>query len=287
MTGYGSADGPVRAGRLQVEARTVNHRHLSIQLRLPPDLQGLEAELREFVRQRLERGHVALSARWTEEAARPPAVQVNLERARDVLGALRELKTALALPGDVDLAFVARQPDVLGATTQAVAPATWDEVQPVVHAALEAVRVMREREGEALAVELHRQLGVLTAQAARVAGRAPQRVVNERDRLRKAVSELLDGRALDEARLAQEIAFLAERLDISEELTRLETHVTACTAALRETGAVGRKLAFLGQEMLREINTIGSKANDAVIAQAVIDMKGELEKFREQVENVE
>ena len=117
--------------------------------------------------------------------------------------------------------------------------------------------------------------------------RAPERLIAERDRLRRSVREILDGRSIDDTRLAQEIALLADRLDITEELMRLKTHVDACRAALVARESVGRRLGFLGQELLREINTIGSKANDAVITQAVIEMKGELEKFREQVENVE
>lgn len=287
MTGFGIAEGPARGGRLQVEIRTVNHKHLSVQMRLPADLQPFEGELREALRQRIERGHVSFSARWQEEAERPSGVSLNLDRAREIVGALRELKTALGLPGEVDLAFVARQPEVLAFGETAVTPATWAEIQPIVRTAVEAVLVMREREGQALAAELARQLAGIASHAQRVAARAPERVVVERDRLRKAVGELLDGRGLDENRLAQEIALLADRIDISEELTRLDTHVAACLAALREQAPVGRKLGFLGQEMLREINTIGSKANDAAIAQAVIDMKGELEKFREQIENIE
>ena len=281
------AEGPARGGRLQVEIRTVNHKHLSVQLRLPTDLQALESELREALRQRIERGHVSLSARWQEVADSAPAVRLNLGRAREIVGALRELKTALGLPGEVDLAFVARQPEVLAFGEAEVTPATWSEIEPIVRAAVDAVLVMREREGRALAVELDRQLAVITGHAQGVAQRAPGRVVAERDRLRKTVAELLDGRALDENRLAQEVALLADRLDISEELTRLETHVSACRTTLRETAPVGRRLGFLGQEMLREINTVGSKANDAAIAQAVIEMKGELEKFREQIENIE
>jgi uncharacterized protein (TIGR00255 family) len=187
----------------------------------------------------------------------------------------------------VDLAFVARQPDVLVFGEAEATPVTWPEVQPVVAAAVDAVLAMREREGQALTADLEKQLGGIAGHAGRVAGRAPGRLVAERDRLRKAVAELLDGRVLDENRLMQEIALLADRIDITEELTRLDTHVAACRAALGERTPVGRRLSFLGQEMLREINTIGSKANDAGIAQAVIEMKGELEKFREQVENIE
>jgi uncharacterized protein (TIGR00255 family) len=287
MTGFGAADGAVLGGRLHVELRTVNHRHFNVQLKVPANLQHLDLELRDCLRRRLERGHIALNARWLTEPPRPPHVRVNLERAREVIGVLRELKTALALPGDIDLGFVARLPEVLAFAEESATPVSQAEITPIVEAALDAVVSMREREGATLAAELGRQIHSISTLAGRVAALAPERLVAERDRLCRNVAELLDGRPMDETRVAQEIALIADRLDIAEELVRLQTHITACTAALSAREAVGRQLGFLGQEMLREINTIGSKANDAVIAQAVIEMKGELERFREQVENIE
>jgi uncharacterized protein (TIGR00255 family) len=287
MTGFGAADGLVLGGRLQVEIRTVNHRHFNVQLKVPGNLQHLDLELRELLRQRLERGHIGLAARWLSEPPRPPQVRVNLERAREVIGALRELKTALALPGDIDLSFVARLPDVLAFTEESTAPAELPQVAPIVAAAVDAVVAMREKEGAALAAELTHRIGIIAGHASHVAGRAPERLVAERDRLRRNVAELLEGRVPDEARLAQEIALIADRMDVTEELMRLKTHLEACQEALTRRESVGRQLGFLSQEMLREINTIGSKANDAAIAQAVIEMKSELEKFREQIENVE
>jgi uncharacterized protein (TIGR00255 family) len=287
MTGFGAADGAVLGGRMQVEIRTVNHRHFNVQLKIPANLQHLELELRELLRKRLERGHISLGARWLSEPPRPPQVRVNLERAREIIGALRELKTALALPGDIDLSFVARLPDVLAFTEESAAPAELAQIAPIVTQAVDAVLAMRDKEGGALAAELTQRIGIIAGHASRVAGRAPERLVAERDRLRRNVAELLDGRAPDEDRLAQEIALIADRMDITEELMRLKTHLEACQDALNGRESVGRQLGFLGQEMLREINTIGSKANDAVITQAVIEMKSELEKFREQIENVE
>jgi uncharacterized protein (TIGR00255 family) len=287
MTGFGAADGAVLGGRLHVEIRTVNHRHFNVQIKVPANLQHLDLELRDCLRRRLERGHIALTARWLTEPPRPPQVRVNLERAREVIGVLRELKTALALPGDIDLGFVARLPDVLAFAEELATPASQVEITPVVEAALDEVLAMREREGAALAAELSRRIALISTLAAHVGGRAPERLVAERNRLHRSVAELLDGRPLDETRVAQEIALIADRLDIAEELVRLQTHISACTAALSARNAVGRQLGFLGQEMLREINTIGSKANDAVIAQAVIEMKGEMERFREQAENIE
>jgi uncharacterized protein (TIGR00255 family) len=146
---------------------------------------------------------------------------------------------------------------------------------------------MREREGKALAVDLTQRLDTLAAQADKIAERAPQRLTAEYERLKQNVAELTGGVKVDEQRLAQELALLADRVDIHEELVRFRTHLEACRQALAGDGAAGKQLGFLAQELLRETNTMGSKANDALITQAVIVMKGELEKFREQLENLE
>jgi uncharacterized protein (TIGR00255 family) len=146
---------------------------------------------------------------------------------------------------------------------------------------------MREREGRALTADLTQRLDTLATQADRIAERAPHRLTAEYDRLKQAVTELTGGVRLDEQRLAQELALLADRVDINEELVRFRTHLSACRQALAGSEAAGKQLGFLAQELLRETNTMGSKANDAAITQAVIVMKGELEKFREQLENLE
>jgi len=289
MTGFGSADGKVLGGRLRIEIRTVNHRYFNPQLRLPFDLAGVEGELRERLRTLLERGHVSVSARWLEAPETEAAVSLDLARARQVVAALRELKKKLRLKGEPDLAFVARHPDILtvsgnGGTAAAV---TWADLQPLVEQAAREVVAMREREGQALAADLVDRLDALETHAGVVADRAPARLAVEYERLKKAVAELAAGVQLDEQRLALEIALMADRVDITEELVRFRTHLAACREALQANGAVGKQLGFLAQELLREVNTMGAKANDAAMTQAVIAMKGELERFREQLENLE
>lgn len=287
MTGFGAAEGPVAGGRLRVEIRTVNHRYFNLAPKLPADLSGLEGELRERLRREFDRGHVAVQARWSEYPERAGALAVDLDRARVVTARLRELQSALGLAGEVTLEMVARQPDVLSTTSEAAAEVPWAEVETVVARAAADCRAMRAREGEALAAELRHRVELLERSVEVIARRAPERLVRERDRLRAAVAELLDGRQADEARLAQEIAFEADRLDITEELVRFRAHAAAVRQALAGDQPVGKRLGFLAQELGREVNTIGSKANDAEIAQQVIAMKGELEKFREQLENLE
>jgi uncharacterized protein (TIGR00255 family) len=287
MTGFGAAEAPVGGGRLRVEIRTVNHRYFNLAPKLPSDLSGFEGELRERLRREFDRGHVAVQARWTEYPERTGAFTVDLERARAVTATLRELQSALGLGGEITLELVARQPEVMTTSAAEAAPVAWSEVEPVVAQAVAECRAMRAREGEALAAELRHRIDLLAEGADAIGLRAPDRLVRERDRLRAAVAELLDGRPADEQRVAQEIAFQADRLDITEELVRFRAHVAAVRESLAAERPVGKQLGFLAQELGREVNTMGSKANDADIAQHVIAMKGELEKFREQLENLE
>ena len=287
MTGYGLATGPANGGKVQVEIRTVNHRHFTANLKLTSPLHSLESDVRKALHEQIHRGHVTATTRWLEEPERPTVSKVNFARAREVTEAMRELKAELDLPGEIDLSFVVRQPDVF--TIVAGEAPTADDVAflAVVEQALDGVLASRDREGESLCSDLDKQLGELVSLLAAVEECAPKRITEERDRLRSAVGELLDGRPIDDDRLSLEIAILADKLDVTEETVRLKTHIEACREVLKKSGPVGRELTFLGQEMLREINTIGSKANDATIAQTVIDMKCVLEKYREQVENIE
>ena len=294
MTGFGSADGAVVDGRVRVEIRTVNHRYFNPQFKLPSELAGVEGQLRDRLRQLLDRGHVAVSVRWLEPPSSESAIAVDLTRARQVVAAAKELKKQLKLKGEVDLAFVARQPDVItlqgdggSGGSAGSAAAVWSDLERIVERAAQEVLAMRAREGRALAAELAQRLGALESGARAVEERAPLRLVAEHERLKKAVSELAAGAQVDQQRLAVEIALMADRVDITEELVRLRTHLAACRETLAGEGAVGRRLGFLAQELLREVNTIGSKANDAAITQTVIAMKGELEKLREQLENLE
>jgi uncharacterized protein (TIGR00255 family) len=287
MTGFGAAEGAVAGRRLRVEIRTVNHRYFNLSAKLPSDLTLFEGELRERLRRDFDRGHLSVQARWTESADRLAGFSVDLERARLVATRLREMQSALGLGGEVTVELVARQPEVLTSGFNGAPEVAWSEVEPVVAQAGAECRAMRAREGEALTAELSHRLDLLERAARDIAAQAPERLTRERDRLRAAVADLLNGRATDEERLAQELAFLADKLDITEELVRFKAHVAAARDALSADKPIGKQLGFLAQELGREVNTIGAKAGDAEIAQRVIAMKGELEKFREQLENLE
>jgi len=287
MTGFGAAEGAVAGGRLRIEIRSVNHRHLSVQLKVPGELADCEATLRERLRAHFQRGHVTVSGHWLEAPAASEAVEVDTERARALLAALRALGRELGVKGDLDLAGLARLPEVVRVTRGDAAPDTAG-VEEVLDRAAAGCVATREQEGRALCADLLGRIDHLAALGRRVGEAAPGRLVRESERLSASVKALAGGVALEPERLAKEIAIIADRLDITEELVRFTTHLDAMRQALDGSEpAVGRRLGFLLQEAGREVNTMGSKANDATIAETVIAMKTELEKLREQVENLE
>jgi len=285
MTGFGAAEGDVAGRRARVEIRTVNHRFFNLAARLPGELAGAEAELREALRREFERGHINVQVRWVDDL--PAMAGIDTERAGAVVAALRGLQERFGLGGEVTVELVARQAEVFGLRRGDEQAVPWSALAGVVSAAAAECRTARQREGDALADELVQRLQALEAASARIAGHAPQRLVRERERLAANVRQLLDGRNCDESRLAAELAIAADRLDITEELVRFRAHLAAARQALESERPVGKQLGFLAQELGREVNTMGSKANDASIAQEVVAMKGELEKVREQLENLE
>ncbi len=290
MTGFGTAKGTVGAQRLSVEIRAVNHRFFNPAIKLPGSMAQWEGEVREALRKRFSRGHVSLSVRVEQEADRTLAIDE--QKIATYVQQLRALKERLGLAGDIDIATILRLPDVLSAGDEdGVEPdaGSVDELLAVVHDAANGLDLMRDAEGARISEFLHEHLRVIETALARVRERAPGRLVEQHKRLQTAVAELVGGVAVDAQRLAQEIAILADRMDVSEELNRFGAHIAAFRAALDEKSGsgVGKRLGFLIQEMLREANTTGSKANDAAILTDVVAIKEELERLREQSENVE
>ena len=287
MTGFGQAEGTVGTSRVLVEVRTVNHRFFSPSIKLPGAYGRWEAEVREAMRAKVSRGHVTLSAR--SERLATQAIAIDEARFAAIVAQLRGLHDRHGLTGGVDLATVLRMPDVMAAPREEEDTGVVGDLLAIVDRALEALGHARTDEGQRLAAVLQERLDLVSSALQRIAQRAPARVVVQRDRLRASVRELTDGLAVDEGRLAQEIAILADRMDVSEELDRFRSHVVAFQAVLAESGGepVGKRLGFLLQEMLREANTTGSKAADAAILHDVVGVKEELERIREQVENLE
>ena len=291
MTGYGDAERESEEGLVRLEVRTVNHRFFNTSVKTPQGFDRFERAVVEGLKRHLSRGHVTASLTIGRNGAGAGSdIRVDVPRAQILKAALEELRDELAVPGVVDLAMISRfgelfrgpEPDRAGAFE-----AEW--IEALAEQAASAARDMREDEGKRLERDLSERLDVMEALLARVGEQAPQRLLAERDRLRDAVKELSGQVEVDEDRLAREIAYLAERWDINEELVRFRSHIELFREALAGDGSepVGKRLGFLVQEMHREANTIGSKANDALIAQASVGLKEEIERVREQVENVE
>ena len=287
MTGFGAAAGSVGTARVSVELRTVNHRFFNPSLKLPPELSRWEGEVREALRRAIARGHVTLVAR-IEREERADAV-VDEQRFAEALETLRRLQRVHGLDESPTFATVLRMPDVLRTNGSGEVGGTADELVEIVRQAATALTAMREAEGARLRAVLCERIAVVEQALERIAARAPERIVAERERLREAVSELTSGATLDEQRVAQEVAFLADRLDVAEEIDRFRAHISAFRETVERGDAepVGKRLAFLLQEMVREANTTGSKARDAVMTHDVVAVKEELERIAEQVENLE
>lgn len=287
MTGFGAAEGPVGGARVSVEIRSVNHRFFNPSIKLPPELARFEGDVREAMRRGITRGHVTLAARVARGDVASTS-RIDEARFGEYVAQLRALQKQFGLNEEIDVGSILRLPNVIAAAPEDVTGEA-AELIAVVDCALAALDAMRGAEGARLEAYLAERLSVIEQAVERIAARAPDRLVEQRDRLRETVKELAEGVAVDEQRLAQEIAVLADRLDVSEEISRFHSHLAAfrATLAAPPSDGVGKRLGFLLQELLREANTTGSKANDAAILRDVITVKEELERIREQVENLE
>jgi uncharacterized protein (TIGR00255 family) len=287
MTGFGAAAGPIGSQQVTLELRTVNHRFFNPSIKLPSALSQWEGELREQLRKGVARGHVTATARIERSAA--DMQSIDEQKVARYAELLRGLQKRHKLDGPVDLATILRFPDVLASEPDQEHAGTAAEVQQLAAEAIDALTRMREVEGARLAALLQERIATVEGALSRIALRAPERLVAERERLRKSVRELSEGVDLDQQRLAQEIALLADRLDVSEEVDRFRSHVSAFreTLASGKKEPVGKRLGFLLQEMLREANTTGSKSKDAAMLHDVVAVKEELERIAEQVENIE
>ena len=290
MTGYGRAESTGARTILTVECKSVNHRHLDVSLKLPRVLAAFEADARRLIQASVQRGRVDVSTTvTTAEGTVLNPLTVNVAQAREYADAARRLSEALDLSDGPSLGWVMGQPGVLTREEQVALSA--DEAWPLLEKALAGALALmverRETEGAALAQELTGLRAVLTGHVDAVARRAPAAVERRAARLAERMHAMLDGAELDQARLAAEVAVWAERTDVSEELARLRAHLAQLAALLAGDEPVGRTLDFLIQEINREVNTIGSKADDLEISQAVIAAKATLEKMREQVQNIE
>jgi uncharacterized protein (TIGR00255 family) len=289
MTGYGRGEHAQGGFKITVEVNSVNRKQSDIAVNLPPGLDELEPRIRDEINARLSRGRINAVVAYHRHTGKGSApVELDEALANAYLKAIRQLQKKTKVAGEVTLDTLLRAPGILKlADTALDADAIWPGVENALKKALEELVKMREKEGKHLAADLTARLELLAQGVTAIRHAAPLALQRFREQLRARVKEAGLEVPLDDDRLTKEVVFFADRSDISEELTRLESHFTQVRACLKSAEPVGRTLDFLAQEMGREINTIGSKANAAEISQQVVKMKAELEKFREQVQNIE
>jgi uncharacterized protein (TIGR00255 family) len=287
MTGFGAGHGASGGEELDVEVRSVNHKFCEVKVRAPRELAALELDAAKAAKERLARGGVEVAIRRPGTGGNlAPRVDVALAEA--YARAFAEIAARTGLGGGPTLADVIGADGVVRLEERAVdVEAAREALRGALGTALDALVAMRAREGEALERDLSGRLGHVEELVGRVAALVPAALEAHEARLTERVQELARGVTVDPARLAQEIAILADRTDVTEEITRLRSHVGQVRALLASGEPAGRKLDFLVQEMHREVNTIGSKSQSAEIAAAVVEMKAEVERMREQVQNVE
>lgn len=287
MTGYGRCHIEEDGREMTVEVKSVNHRFLDISYRLSRTLSFLDDAVRKGVGARLARGHVDVFVSYANHRQDAKEVRVDTALAAAYKQALVQLAEAVGKDANVPLSDYARLPDVLTVQEKEEDQQAVRELfERALAGALDALIDMREQEGARMRADILEKIANIAAIREKVSERAPLVVAEYRDKLHQRIAALTDGE-IDEARLITEVAIFADRAAIDEELVRLLSHIAAIRETVELAEPVGRKLDFLVQELNREVNTIGSKAGDTVIAQAVVSAKGEIEKLREQVQNVE
>lgn len=289
MTGFGRASATENNFSITVELKTVNNRFLDVNLRLPGELQLLEPTVKKLIGDRLARGRVEVNLQYD----RTDKVQFELNRPMiaGFLAAMKEMRDEFSLTGEPDINVIARLPNVVTTKTEEPEPEFLVAIGSVVALALDDLENMRAKEGSILEIELMSRLTEIENRIPAIESEAANVAEEYRARLTKRIGDML-ARAdaqidVDQSRLTQEVAFLADRLDISEEITRLKTHIEHFRGILNDDRDVGKRLDFLTQELNREANTIASKTNNMIVKENALAIKSEIEKIREQVQNVE
>ncbi len=288
MTGYGRSRQVLDGREITVEIRSVNHRYLEYSARIPRMYGYLEEKLKTFLQSSVSRGKVEVTVSIQNLTGGDTVVQINQALAKGYLDAMRSQAESLGLKDDLTLSTLTRFGDVF--TLQKLEEdqqVIWNGVEQVAKQALEQFLEMRRREGERLKQDITQKLAVLAEHVAAVEEQSPKTVAAYRERLLQKMEELLSDRCVDQQRILLEAGLYAEKIAVDEETVRLKSHLEQFAQMMEQSGPVGRKLDFLVQEINRETNTIGSKAQDLAVTRRVVEMKSEIEKIREQIQNIE
>ncbi|MCK4413763.1 MAG: YicC family protein [Candidatus Eisenbacteria sp.] len=288
MTGFGRGERLDGAYRVTIEVRSVNHRFLEISTRLPRRFATLENRIREQLQGQLSRGKVHVSVSINGEVTQPANLKVNEELAERYLQIFQEVKARFALRGELELSSFLTLPEILIREEEDLSEdAGWNLIKTPLAEALASFEAMRAREGELLAKDLRQRLEAICAAVTRVEKRQPEVVARVHERLRERLAKISQDVEYNRYRLEAELAIFADRSDVTEECVRLRSHADQFEASLASTEAAGRRLNFLLQEMNREANTIGSKCQDLSLSHEVIFLREEIEKIRQQIQNIE
>jgi len=288
MTGFGRGEYKDSDHHVTVEMRAVNHRYAEVVIRMPRSLCSLEERARRVILEAISRGRVDVTITIEEYSDKKRAVRVDKELAIAYYNALKELKELLHTSESISVPYIAKFPDVMKVEEVAEdLEQIWPKIEKAVEEAVRSLMVMREREGASIKQDMLHRLDLMAGYIQEVEERAPGVLKEHREKLLGRIREALLNSEVDENRLMLEIALFADRTNITEELVRFRSHLGQFRDTLHKADAIGRKLDFIVQEMNREVNTVGSKANDFIIANKVVELKSELEKIREQIQNLE
>ena len=288
MTGYGRGEVDHEGAKFSVELNTVNRKQSDIVVNLPRDLTELEPRIRQAINESVSRGRTNVLVSLHNGAHGPRKLALDTDLARSYHQAMRALQKELSAPGEITISTILQAPGVMRAPEEAIkAGEAWPAVERALRAALAELIKMRDREGKHLAKDLIHRLKAMRKSLKEIRALHPEVVKRHRAALLERIEKAGVPIESDDERLIKEVSFFADRSDISEELTRLESHLAQFAHHLRKSEPVGRTLEFITQEIFREVNTLGSKANDATISQLVVGLKAELEKIREQIQNLE
>lgn len=288
MTGYGRGEGVLHDRAITVELRAVNNRYLDCSVKIPRLYVFAEEAIKAQVQKRVGRGKVDVFVSIDSSAADKVEVTLNRPVADGYYAALTQMRDTYGLRDDISVSLLSRFPDVfLVEKEQGDADVIAQDILQVLEQALTDFNAMREREGQKLAEDVRAKAAGIAALVSKVEERSPETVSEYREKLRQRMEEVLENTQLDESRILTEAAIFADKVAVDEETVRLRSHLSQLEDMLEKGGAIGRKLDFLIQEFNREANTIGSKCSDVALSRVVVDLKGEIEKIREQVQNIE
>lgn len=288
MTGFGRAEAITRERKIAVELKSVNHRYLDLSIKMPRKLSFLEGAVRNLLKKYIQRGKVDVFITYEDYSLSCAALKYNRELAKEYLGYIREMAEEFGLENDVKASALSRYPEVLSMEEQSLdEEELWSCLEGTLKEACEKFVATRVREGEHLKEDLLGKLNGLDEKVSMVEERSPQVVDAYREKLEAKVHELLEDSQIDESRIAAEVVMFSDKICNDEETVRLHSHIHGMKKMLEESEGVGRKLDFMAQEMNREANTILSKSSDLVISDIAIDLKTEIEKIREQIQNIE